>query len=171
MARKLFNLCVVLALVAGSWGGVLAAAACPHLGCQAAAGDDGHAASRHEQHREAAGAQEHSGHAASQTEGHAAAEPPSCHDQEPEPAAESSVAALASSPQSCAHCVGSRQAPPARSFEWQAGFARENRSEAAPRDFGRLLTPPVLFVREVIPATHAPPGRSARHLLLNVFRI
>lgn len=170
MARKLFNVCIVLALVLGCSGGVLAAAACPHLGCQTAAREDDRAESQGGHGHEAAGPQKHSGRAASQTDGHAAANPPSCHDRQRE-SAEPSNAAFASPPQSCAHCVGNREAPPARGFEWQTSFARDNRSEAAPRDFGRLLAPSVLFVREIIPATHAPPGSSARYLLLNVFRI
>lgn len=45
MARKLLNVCAVLALLAGSWGGVLAASACPHVGCRMrAAADTGHPA-------------------------------------------------------------------------------------------------------------------------------
>lgn len=171
MTRKLANVCVVLALMMGCWGGVLAAVACPHMACKTAASAPAGVAS-HDEHssgheHEAVAHEDHSGHVQTH-EGHA------------EPAAQGksqvstgelwSVAPEPHDP-SCAHCVSRSEAPPSPCFEWQPNSVRKGGELAAPVAAATVTVPAAAYVREITPAQHAPPGRTDRHLLLSVFRI
>ena len=172
MARKLVHVCVVIALMTGCWGGVLAAAACPHSGCEtpAAAPDDAaHGGHADEHSHHSASPEDHSRHGATHAEGHLA----ETRAQEP-PRVDSAQlrrAVVTSHDPNCAHCVGSAEAPPSRSFEWQSSPFKGGGKLTAPRAVEQVSAPAAAFVREIIPAQHAPPGRSDRHLLLSVFRI
>jgi len=153
----------------GCWGGVLAAAACPHLGCETAAAVPvaGAAHGGHTEGHDAVSAEEHSGHA----EGHAG------HDAEtPSPdrgAADAGHMLSGGHNPGCAHCVGRPGAPPSQRFEWQSTFAGKGGGIVTPLTAARVEEPAAVIPREITPAQHAPPGRSDRHLLLllSVFRI
>jgi hypothetical protein len=160
------NIGVVLALALSGGGGALAASLCPHADCGPAAGPvmspaAGHhdGASRVDHHghtSEAAGGQhlDASSGARRQTAPHATRRGvQSTHDN------------------SCRHCVARGPAAPASELE--------RRSDAPKRD-GRVAPAPSArpvsataadFVTEVTPHQGAPPGRTSRHVLNNVFRI
>ena len=167
MARKFVNFCVVFALLTGCWGGVLAAAACPHLGCEtAAAVPDVHAThGGHTDGHDAVSTEGHSGHAG----GHEGqdASPPSPYRG---PAAAGHILSGGHDP-GCTHCVGRPETPPSPRSEWQSNFARKGGGFVAPLTPARVEAPAAVSLREIRPAQHAPPGSSARHLLLNIFRI
>lgn len=172
MARKLFNFSLAWALVLGCWGGVLAAAACPHLGCETAAAAPAEAAV-HGGHsavetREPAGREDHCAPAG--VERGRAAGPAEAGRRGPE-SEDLRVAILAPRGPSCSHCVGRRPAPTPAKSDWQFSPAGEAGKDSAPQGVGHLPSPPRVFVREVIPAQHAPPARPGRHLLLGVFLI
>lgn len=157
MSRKLLNFSLAWCLVLGCWGGALAGMLCPHEPCHAASDE----AADRGGHSSAGGHEDHSAHAQTH-EGHA--EGPS-----PE-AAEPSRVSRGHDPR-CAHCVGGPEVPPAAKFEWQSGTLKKGAGDAATHAAPRLPTPAAPPAREIIPAQHAPPGDSDRHLLLNVFRI
>ena len=165
MARKLVNICVVFALMTGCWGGVLAAAACPHQECETAAGapDD---ASAHGEH-----AGEHGSHSASPEDhsGHSA-DSPAWDQSQPGPDHLRDRASGGHDPD-CAHCVGAAEAPPSRPFEWQPNSFKNSGKLTAPRAAQQISAPAVVLAREITPAQHAPPRQTGRHLLLSVFRI
>lgn len=170
MAHKLFNFGLAWAFVLGCWGGVLASAVCPHLGCGAEAaapaggrGHDAHAAS--ETHEPAA-PQDHCARAQSHAEGGRA--DAAQHGSEAE-ASRGSISAPRGAP--CSHCVGRRPSPPATKSDWQPGPAGKADGDSAPQVGARLPAFSRAFVREVIPAQHAPPPKPGRHLLLGVFLI
>ena len=173
MARKLVNVCVVFALVTGCWGGVLAAAACPHLGCETAAtAPDGAAA--HGEHagehgRHSASPEDHSGHIESHGEGHSADSP--ARDRSQPGPDQFRDRASGGHDQDCAHCVGGAEAPPSRPFEWQPNSFKNSGKLTAPRAAQQVSAPALVLAREITPAQHAPPKQTSRHLLLNVFRI
>jgi hypothetical protein len=171
VARKIVNICIVIVLLTGCWGGVLAAA-CPHLGCETAAASDN--AATPDEHVEehghhSASPEDHSLHSGSHGEGHTAESPA----QDPPQFDSDQFRRNASNSHdpNCDHCVGSTEAPPSQSFEWQSNSFKNGAKLAAPRAAERVSAPAVVFVREITPAQHAPPGRSDRHLLLSVFRI
>lgn len=172
MARKLVNFCLAWTLVLGCWGGVLAAAACPHVGCETPAAAPQHPAGHGEhssvESQDAAVAEDHSAH----HEGHRGhgAEPANGEQLRPEPAVSAGVV---SDPheQSCAHCVGRPEAPPSSGNEWRANSAHKPVKDAPSHTALQTLAPSAAHLREIVPAQHAPPGRSDRHLLLSVFRI
>ena len=173
MARKLINLCAVLALLAGCWGGVLAAAACPHAGCETTAAAPESTAA-HGEHEAGHGPgsvspEDHSGHAGPQGKGHSAA-PPAHNPPRVDPAQLRGAASNRHDP-NCAHCAGDAEAPPSRHFEWQSNSFKSGEKLIAPRAAGQVSAASAVFVREITPAQHAPPGTSDRHLLLSVFRI
>jgi hypothetical protein len=170
VARKLLNVCVVFTLVLGCWGGVLAAAVCPHMGCKTTAAAP-EATAHHGEHaagHEAVSQEDHSGHAAAH-DGHAAL-PPAHDEQHLDGGRAPGVTADRHDP-ACAHCVGTAEAPPSRSFEWQSNSFKQGGKLTAPPAAARVSAPAAVFLREITPAQHAPPGSSDRHLLLNVFRI
>ena len=157
----------------GCWGRVLAAVACPHEGCETtdAASDSTAAHGEHvgDHSDHSASPEDHSGHAGSHGEGHSAESPA----QDP-PQSDSDLfrgSASDSHDSNCAHCVGSAEVPPSRSFEWQSNFFKNGVKLTAPRAAEQGSAPAVVLVREITPAQHAPPGRSDRHILLSVFRI
>lgn len=165
MARKLVNVCVAFALMAGCWGGVLAAAACPHLECETAATEP-EGASAHDDHAgergsHSASPEDHSGHSA---------DSPARDQSQPGP---DHLRARASGghDQDCAHCVGAAEAPPSRPFEWQPNSFKNSGKLTAPRAAQQVTAPAVVLAREITPAQHAPPRQTGRHLLLSVFRI
>lgn len=172
MARKLLNVCVALALLLGCWGGVLAAAACPHVGCDAmasapdiAVGHGGHADS-HGQN--VTSPEEHSCHVTSHR---ARAAKSSLQVQHQISHEELQSVASKQRGQFCAHCVGRPEAPPSPRLEWQSNSAKKGVDFAAPHAIAQIETTAPVLLRKITPAQHAPPGKSDRHLLLNVFRI
>ena len=158
----------------GCWGGVLAAVACPHMGCKTAAAASGGAAAHGEHVDEpglhSANPEDHSDHAGAHGEGHSAGSPAQ---EPPQPdTAQFRGSASDRHDANCAHCVGSAEVPPSRSFEWQSNPFKNGAKLIAPRAAQQVSAPAVILVREITPAQHAPPGRADRHLLLlNVFRI
>jgi hypothetical protein len=154
----------------GCWGGVLAAA-CPHMGCETtaaapdAAKQGGHA---HSHDHNTVSPEDHSDHVTAH-QGHLA-EPPVPVQHQFSNGELLGVAHEQHDP-FCTHCVGRPEAPPSPCFEWQANSARKGGDFAAPLASAHVETPAAVFVREITPAQHAPPGRSDRHLLLSVFRI
>ena len=151
----------------GCWGGVLAAAACPHLGCETVAALPGSGAAHggHTGDHDAVSTEEHSGHTGGH-EGHFA-EPPSA-----DRGMVSGGQTLSGGHElGCTHCVGRPGAPPSQRFDWQSTFAGKGGGFVAPLTAARFATPAAPFLREITPAQHAPPGRSDRHILLSVFRI
>ena len=172
MARKLLNLCVVFVLMTGCWGGVLAAVVCPHAGCETnafaapdlAAPVDGQGVHCHDTARAAGESIPDKAH-----EGHVEELP--AHDQQQFGHVELHEVGARSHERSCAHCVGSPETPPTQVSEQQTNSARNSRDFAAPPVAARVESPSPVFRRKIAPAQHAPPGRSDRQLLLNIFRI
>lgn len=170
MARKLVNFSLVWVLALGCWCGVLAVAACPHVGCETAAPERAGAHAEHSsgESRGPAGSKDHSAHGAAhraRAEETAAAQP-----SRPEPAelTDSTSGARGSY---CSHCMGSPGAPPSPTSEWRPAPVNKGFKDAAPHASLQVSAPHAAHVREVIPAQHAPPGSPDRHLLLSVFRI
>ncbi|MCA1620510.1 MAG: hypothetical protein LC795_14615 [Acidobacteria bacterium] len=163
------NFCLAWTLVLGCWGGVIAAVACPHMGCGTAA--SAHAGVDHGD----AGAGDHD-HDMPASEGHS--------DEHVEHVEETpsqgrsllgDVGLNSLSPAghdlNCTHCVARPEVPPSPKFDFQTGSFKKGAESAAPAAAPRVEAPSSVFPREITPAQHAPPGRSDRHLLLNVFRI
>jgi hypothetical protein len=171
VARKIVNICVLFALLTGCWGGVIAAAACPHAGCETAATlsevavtthcdhTGGHDAVNHGEHSEHISA--HAGHAAESAN----------RDQRLLNSGGLQIVVPKQHDRFCTHCIGSPEAPPSPSFEWQSNSARKSGGFAAPPAAVQVESSAPVFLQKITPAQHAPPGTSDRHLLLNVFRI
>ena len=170
---------MLLALLAGSWGGVLAAAACPHAGCRTDAdaataphveNSGGHG--RHEnadgQGHHAASHEDHSVHAPTHDGEHAAEQ----HTRTQTPRDSERLRGVASGPHdpTCAHCVGRSDAP-SRSTEWQPNPFKAGAKLDAPPAAEPVSAPHLVPARELRPTQHAPPGRHGKYLLLGVFRI
>lgn len=174
MARRLVNFCLAWTLVLGCWGGVLAAAACPHVGCEPTAlvAPDQVPSHAEHQHGEAHGtavAEEHSAHGEAH---HGHAEESSARDESHPKTAESAVSTSGAHDPCCSHCMGRPEAPPSSKFELDSNPLKKAGRDATPQVALRLSAPDSVHVREITPAQHAPPGRADRHLLLlNVFRI
>jgi hypothetical protein len=172
MARKLLNVCVALALLMGCWGSVLAAAACSHVGCDAMASAPdiaaGHGAHADSHGQNVTGPEGHSCHVTSHR---ARAAKPSLRVQHQISQDELQSVASKQREQFCAHCVGRPEAPPAPCIEWQSYSSKKGVDFAAPHAIAQFETTAPVFLRKITPAQHAPPGKSDRHLLLNVFRI
>lgn len=170
MARKLVNFGLVWVLALGCWCGVLAAAACPHLGCEAAAPESAAAQAEHppgEGHGPA-GSEDHSAHGAahrSRAEETAAAQP-----SRPV-SAERTGGTSGAHGSYCSHCMDSPDTAPSPKSERLPGPVNKGLEDAAPHAGLQAPAPHAAHVREVIPAQHAPPGSPDRHLLLGVFRI
>ena len=157
----------------GCWGGVLAAAACPHLECETAATAP-EAASAHGDHagerdRHTASPEDHSAHPESHGEGHSADSPSS--DQSQPHSDQLRDRASGGHDADCAHCMGAAEAPPSRPFEWQPSSFKNSGKLTAPRAAQQVSALAVVVAREITPAQHAPPKQTGRHLLLSVFRI
>ena len=153
----------------GCWGGVLAAAACPHTECEMTASAPSDTAGAGVHDHDAVTSEDHSGHTAEHG-GHAA-EPPAQGRSGVSPAGVLNVGPGRHDP-GCTHCLGRPEAPPSPNFEVQANSASKGGESTAPNAAARAGAPAAVFLREITPAQHAPPGRSDRHLLLlNVFRI
>ena len=179
MARKLFQICLVWALLLGCWGGVLAAVACPHSDCRAAgpapardlspiAPDASYAAHASTPTHEPAG---HEAHRAPAPAAHCHASATAAEAEPREAADDSRGFAFARSGASCLHCEGAPRAPASTKSASQSSPAPRVEQDAAPQAVRRLLAPARAFVREIIPAQHAPPGTKDRRLLLSVFLI
>ena len=164
MARKLFNFCVVLALAAGCLSGALAAAACPHLGC-----DTPDAAAQANPHAHAVGgAHDGAGHTNHGAE-HSAE--PSARERTGSGAARSGACATRPREENCTHCLGRDPGPSSERFGWQPDPFKYGAKLAPPPAAGRVTVARPATAPEITPAQHAPPGSSDRHLLLSVFRI
>ena len=172
MARRLVNFCLAWTLVLGCWGGVIAAVACPHLGCETPSGTPEHSA--HGEHP----ADE--GHASDDAENHSAHEETAASDvavppgpwQDPVGSAVPAVGSSGGHDGNCSHCVGRPEVPPSPNLEWQSDSAGKSVKYAAPRAAPQAVAPSAAHAREITPAQHAPPGSADRLLLLlSVFRI
>ena len=172
MARKSLNFCLAWAFVLGCWGGVIAAAACPHVGCET----DAAASRRGDRDGSVAGGHEHGARAAEGCAGladahgeHAAESPARAQDV----AGNYAVQELRPERRglACTHCVGRPEAPPSTNFEFQTRSSGKGSESAAPAAGARFESPASVFTRKITPAQHAPPGLHGRRLLLNVFRI
>lgn len=172
VARKLINICLAWTLVLGCWGGVLAAVACPHRGCETKAAATSQAATHygHQSNEEQAapGHEDHPVHKAGHR-GHAAA--PSATEQSRPELSESARAASRAHDPCCSHCVGRPDAPPSPKFEWQYRAAEGGGKDAAPQVAPKFSAPSAAHQREISPAQHAPPRVSDRHLFIGVLRI
>ena len=156
----------------GCWGGVLAAALCPH-GCETTAHAAGEASTTHGDHgmdcAQMVKPEDHSGDISGHEEGHAGY--PADGDQRQSDHAGLHTDARGQHDQSCAHCVGRPEAPPSPYSEGQSNSAKRGGSFTAPLATVQVESPAPVYRRKITPAQHAPPGESDRHLLLNVFRI
>lgn len=170
MRRQLLLIYPVLlcALSLSGWGGVLAAALCPHAAASARAAasveagmsmDDDHACC----HADAKDVQEeHCSSSSHEAMGETKATP----------ATKRHSQALAASEDSCSHCIGRSTLPawPARASE-----PSQHRPDAhrPAQDEAKPVAPPVVrFVSSIAPTQGAPPGAAARkHLLLSIFLI
>lgn len=156
----------------GCWGGVLAAAVCPHVGCQkspaAPEGAEAHGGHSPVDASESDGPADHCARA--QASEARAAGPAAGEGQRPQSAASAGVVSAPHAP-SCTHCARRPEAPPSTKFDRLSDPAGKAGKDSAPHVSGQLPPPPRLFVREVTPSRRAPPGGPERHLLLGVFRI
>jgi len=175
MRRQLLLIYPVLlcALCLSGWGGVLAAALCPHAAASARAAasveagmsmDDDHACC----HPEAKDAQEeHCSNSSHEAMGETQTRPAIKRDSQARHSQ-----ALAQSKDSCSHCIGRSTLPiwPAKASE---PSQRRPDSHGPTQDEAKPIAPPVLrFVSSVAPTQGAPPGTATRkHLLLSIFLI
>ena len=172
MARKLLNFCLAWTLVLGCWGGVIAAVACPHVGCETmSAAADGNAA--HGEHssaegHESAAPEEHSAHT-DDHEGHAAE--PTSHGQSQPDAVKLTAGVSGAHDPRCTHCVGGSGAPPSSKFERQTAPVNKAGKGLAAHAALKVVAPAAAHAGRLMPAQHAPPGVPDRLLLLSVFRI
>ena len=167
MLRQLSNIGLALSLLAGGWCGAVAAAAlCPHVGCRTQAAAPASAGS-HEHGTPARGGHHAAVADASDHHAHGQASP-----REAGAGSVESLSLLSSHDQSCAHCVGSPEAP-ASGGERRALQSRDGGRDDAPPASGVVALPTPSFFEKVTPHQGAPPGSPAarRHLLLSVFRI
>ncbi|HEX7176367.1 MAG TPA: hypothetical protein VF240_13975 [Pyrinomonadaceae bacterium] len=160
------NIGIVLALVLGGGGGALAASLCPHADCVPAADPVMTAAAEH--HDEASRG-DHHGHTSEAAEGQHLDASFDTRQQNAPPATRQGV--QSTHDRSCDHCVARRPAAPASELERRSDAPkRDNR--VAPAPSARPVSAPAAdFVTEVTPHQGAPPGRTSRHVLNNVFRI
>lgn len=171
MVRKLVNFCLAWTLVVGCWGGVAAAALCPHEACGTAASATEHASDR-EGHQTVEGQDsgDSEGHA-EHTEGHRGHAPETL--AADEAGRESDVSVIGTSgahDPCCSHCMGRPEAPPSPKFEWQYSPVEKAGKYLAAKTPLKVGAP-ASHVRRDTPAQHAPPGSPDRHLLISVFRI
>jgi hypothetical protein len=155
--RRLLPIIGVLLLCASGWSQVFAAALCPHvLGA--------HACCFAQQ------ATHHHDHAAPQAE-----MPMDGMEMRPTaaPTDEVSANSLGQPEADCAHCMGHSQLPAATTVA-SATVQPKRSVEADAPLVAPLFAPPALALTSLISQRpHAPPGAvgSARHVLINVFRI
>jgi hypothetical protein len=146
---------LLLALLASAWGNVLAAALCPHSAQQTPACCHARAA-----------------HHPSAHEGMEAME---MGDMKMEPAAEEATPARAFGQLAgaCAHCMSHSQPSTLPATLREAGQSRRGSETAMPLITAETVLRTALLVQKVPAREHAPPGaaRSARHVLISVFRI
>jgi hypothetical protein len=170
MRRRFFIAINLCALALGGWGGVLAAALCPHgagmvtanLSARVPAKTHAHASC----HDEGTATD-----AASNASSHEALE-----SVEAIPSPDEESHALARPAQSCSHCISHRSLPTSPVNAREAQAAREDagsRAAAAPPPPVNGYAPPAAgFISAIVPTQGAPPGPLARrHLLLSIFII
>ena len=157
--RRLLHIIGVLLLCASGWSQVFAAALCPHVwGAHACCFARG-AAHRHEHaapHASVAmgGMEMHTPAATATSDGESANSPGQ---SEPD----------------CVHCAGHSQLPAATTVAGAPEQPKRSVAADAP-PVAALFAPPALALTALISQRpHAPPGAdgSARHVLINVFRI
>ena len=177
MALKLVNFCLAWILLLGfGWGGVLAAAVCPHAGCETATGvsdqiSEQTAAQGEHQSVEchsSASAEDHSAQTQAQQEH--AGEPP-VEKQSTLESPDSHRFVSGSHASSCSHCMSRPDAPPSSKLEPQSNPVRKSGKDATPHVAPQTLAHIRTHVRQIIPSRRAPPGEPDRHLLLGIFRI
>lgn len=74
----------------------------------------------------------------------------------------------------CTHCVSHSQLPASPATLRDADQSKRNDKGAAPPLTSERVLTPGLFIASALPRQHGPPGAtsaSARHVLINVFRI
>jgi hypothetical protein len=152
--RSLSSGTLLLALLLSAWGNVLAAVACPHMGqdhacCHARVAH--HPASHHEMGEMQMG------------------------DTQAEHGAEQSTdaSALGQTAQACEHCIGRSPLPTPPAILREVDQPKRGEDVVAPLALSEPLTVTTSFIPLVLAREHAPPTAvsSARHVLINVFRI
>ncbi|HEX8138654.1 MAG TPA: hypothetical protein VF544_13895 [Pyrinomonadaceae bacterium] len=170
MRRRLLLIypALLCALCLSGWGGVLAAAFCPHASASARAAasveagqemDDDHACC----HADARDAQEEH---CSNSSHEAMVE------TKARPATERHSQALAPSEDSCSHCIG-RSSLPVRPAKASEPSQHRHDARGPAKDEAKPVAPPIFrIVSSIAPTQGAPPGPTARkHLLLSIFLI
>jgi hypothetical protein len=171
VVSKLVNFCLSWTLVVGCWGGVVAAAFCPHEGCGTATAatehESDHGGHQAVEGQESGDPEEHAAHAEGHR-GHAPEQPTA--DEARSETAGSVVGTSGAHDPCCSHCMGRPEAPPSPKFEWQPSpVEKAGKDLAAHSPLKFAASAP--HVRRDTPAQHAPPGSSDRYLLISVFRI
>lgn len=169
--RSIFTFSLMLALVAGAWGNVLAAAFCPHLGSGRVC------CVKQTNHSSPSSHEMHDGMKDMQM-GEMQMDPPSHSTREASPQQvisteepDSDVRALELPAETCAHCFNHSQLPLSSLEVREADSAKRSVAVTAPqaRQQVSLAILPSLILE---PREHAPPGElPLRYILINVFRI
>jgi hypothetical protein len=151
---------LLLALLASSWGNVLAAAMCPHM------------ASDHS----CCHAQLSHGSASHEMMGGMQMDEMQMGDMQMTPAAapahETEDHAFTPPGMSCEYCIGHSQTTATPNTLRQATLTKHGVELSAPLAPSQLITVANSFVPSITSRQHAPPGdTSARHVLISVFRI
>ncbi|HEV2914185.1 MAG TPA: hypothetical protein VGX92_12965 [Pyrinomonadaceae bacterium] len=168
--RRQFSLIVILlwALNVSGWGGVLAAALCPHAAQMAAAKGPAASPLKTKEHASCHAKADQSASQSSMASSHEA----NADGKAPSSTREAGPLALTEPARSCQHCVSHRGLPtePVKTRDSQPG--RTDAGNLYSPD-AKTIAPPVFeFAQAVVPTQGAPPGRQARrHLLLSVFLI
>jgi hypothetical protein len=159
MLRRSLSTGILIALLMSAWVNVLAAAFCPrsaqdHACCYMKQNVHRHEARekahRHETHEQMAGMQ-----------------------MQPVVEQKSETDAVSRIGVSCTHCISHSQLPASPATLRDADQSKRNDERATPQLLAAHVLTPCLFVASTLSRQHAPPGAttSARHVLINVFRI
>lgn len=150
----LFAGILLLALLSGAWGKVLAVAMCPRMG-QEHACCRARVAHHHASHHEMAGMQ--------------------MGDEQSKPVAEQKTDANAFSQpvEACAHCLEHSQLPASPTTLREAEQSKRGTEVTPTLPPARPATVVAPFTGTILAREHAPPGvaSSARHVFISVFRI
>jgi hypothetical protein len=150
---------LVLVLLNGAMGGVLAAVLCPHVSglpsCCIAQKDD--------QHDHMAGMEMPHGIPMEGME-HGTATPSAGLERE--------AVSVGEGLMPCSHCITHSRAVSTPLFLREADHRNDHVAVATPVSAGQILPPSTSFFRLISARPHAPPGsQTRRHILLNIFRI
>jgi len=160
------NIGILLALLLSGGGGSLAASLCPHADCAPAAASVLMPAAEH--HGEASGG-EHHDHTPEAAGGQHHEASSDARQQTTPPATRQGV--QSTHDRSCDHCDARRPAAPASELERRLDAPKRDDRVAATPSRRPVSATSAEFVIEITPHQGAPPGRTSRHVLNNVFRI